>query len=404
MFLPFYVCSVKMNILFLLRSIGVGGVEVVTATLANKFVAEGHNVAIFAREFRKTNLADRLSPQIHLYIGCGDNDCKENVDALHKVYVKENVQIVVNQWGLPYKPIRLARKAEKNHKVKIISFHHNDPATNGRLNAIELKLKENKSFLKKILFMIQRKVYHTITSFSMRYTYDHSERFMVLSNSYLEHLRKFINVSEESKQGVLTNPVTVDKGDYIYSQEKKEKSILFCGRLDNVQKCPVRVLEVWNNLSPKFKDWSLYFIGDGPDRSFLEHMAKEKNLQNVYFEGFQNPVEYYKKASILAMTSDFEGFPLVLAECMNFGVVPCVYNSFAALHDIIQDKENGLIIEKENGLFSSEKMAEELSKIMHDESKLRAMAKAAVKTSENFSIDTIYDRWEKVLSEITACS
>ena len=37
-----------MNILFLLKSLETGGLEVVTAVLANKFVAEGHNVCVFS--------------------------------------------------------------------------------------------------------------------------------------------------------------------------------------------------------------------------------------------------------------------------------------------------------------------------------------------------------------------
>jgi len=390
-----------MNILFLLRSIGVGGVEVVSVELANKFVLEGHNVSIFARESRKLNSLNRLSPQINVHIGFGDNACKKNVALLHKIYVNENIDVVVNQWGLPFMPIRLARKAEQGHMVKVISFYHNDPATNGRLNAIDLKLKANNMFLKKILLMLQRKVYHTITSSSMRYTYDHSERFMILSNSYLDRLRKFINVPSESKQGVLVNPVTIDKGNFVYSSIDKKKEIIFCGRMDNIQKCPRRILDVWEKLSKSFSDWSLRFIGDGPDKKSIEEESQKRELKNVFFEGFQNPIEYYKNSSILVMTSDFEGFPLVLAECMSFGVVPCVYDSFAAVHDIIEDDVNGLIIEKENGNFSAEKMATRLAEIMSDEQKLHMMAQKSIETSKRYSIDSVYEQWMENLTQLT---
>ncbi len=37
-----------MNILFLLKSFEIGGVEVVTSILANKFVSEGHQVILWA--------------------------------------------------------------------------------------------------------------------------------------------------------------------------------------------------------------------------------------------------------------------------------------------------------------------------------------------------------------------
>lgn len=389
-----------MNILFLLKTLGVGGVEVVTAVLANKFADEGHNVSIFAREYRETNLSNRLSSKIHVYIGHGDNDGKKNVDDLHDVYVKENVQIVVNQWGLPYKPIRLARKAEKGHRVKVISFHHNDPSANGKLNSVDMKIRKNHNSLKLVLLRIQRLVYRFITSSSMRYTYKHSDRFMVLSESYLERLREFIRVPCESKQGVLTNPVTIDKGNFIYHPSEKKKEIIFCGRMDNIQKCPRRILDVWEKLSDSFSDWSLRFVGDGPDKKSIEEESQKRELKNVFFEGFQNPIEYYKNSSILVMTSDFEGFPLVLAECMSFGVVPCVYDSFAAVHDIIEDEVNGLIIEKVNGNFSAKEMATRLAEIMSNEQKLDMMAQKAIETSKRYSIDSVYEQWMENLTQL----
>lgn len=36
-----------MNILFLLKSLNFGGLEIVSSTLANKFVSQGHKVFIF---------------------------------------------------------------------------------------------------------------------------------------------------------------------------------------------------------------------------------------------------------------------------------------------------------------------------------------------------------------------
>lgn len=69
----------------------------------------------------------------------------------------------------------------------------------------------------------------------------------------------------------------------------------------------------------------------------MEKQVRELKLRNVSFEGFQNPKEYYERASILLLTSEFEGFPLVLPECMSFGVIPAVYGSYSAVYDIVED-------------------------------------------------------------------
>jgi glycosyltransferase involved in cell wall biosynthesis len=388
-----------MNILFLLRSLGVGGVEVVSITLANKFAKEGHNVSIFAREYREKNLADRLSPKINVYIGFGDTGCSQNIDLLHKVYVNENIEIVVNQWGLPYMPIRLARDAERGHKVKIISFHHNDPATNGKLNTVSRQLIMCHTPLKRRFLLLKRSLFKWITSHSMKYTYRHSDMFMVLSESYLSRLRTFIRVPPEKKQGVLTNPITIENNGFTYAEELKKKQIIFCGRMDDIQKCPKRVLDVWEFLYPNFSDWELHFVGDGPDKISIEEYSQRRNLKKVFFEGFQNPLEYYKNASILVMTSDFEGFPLVLAECMSFGVIPCVYGSFAAVYDIVENGKNGIIVGKdERGCFSASRMANYLQAVMGNAEKRVEMAQSAIETSKRYGIDVIYRQWCEVFA------
>ena len=55
-----------MNILFLLRSFGIvyGGIEIVTISLANQFLKEGNNVAIFS--FRKGDIdfISKLNPDV----------------------------------------------------------------------------------------------------------------------------------------------------------------------------------------------------------------------------------------------------------------------------------------------------------------------------------------------------
>ena len=97
------------------------------------------------------------------------------------------------------------------------------------------------------------------------------------------------------------------------------------GRIDYNQKRVFRVVDTWAMIEKRFPDWRLTIVGDGPERVSIELLAKRIGLQHVNFEGFQKPHRYYEQASALILTSEYEGFPLVLAECMSFGVVPVVY-------------------------------------------------------------------------------
>ena len=129
-------------------------------------------------------------------------------------------------------------------------------------------------------------------------------------------------------------------------------------------------------------------------------MVNDLELHHVHFEGFQSPRVYYERASILMLTSEFEGFPLVLAECMSFGVVPVVYGSYSAVYDIIDDDVNGLIISKANEGFNAAIMAERIKNIIEDNNKRNKMALAAIEKSKNYSIDKIYDQWKVVFEKL----
>ena len=43
--------------------------------------------------------------------------------------IDEKIQIVINQWGLPFIPAYVLKKASRGIPVKIIAVYHNDPST-----------------------------------------------------------------------------------------------------------------------------------------------------------------------------------------------------------------------------------------------------------------------------------
>lgn len=97
-------------------------------------------------------------------------------------------------------------------------------------------------------------------------------------------------------------------------------------------------------MEASFPDWKLIIVGDGVEKRNLVEKVIQLKLNNVVFEGFQNPSLYYKRASILMLTSEYEGFGLVVVEAMSFGVIPVVYGSYSAVYDIISDGVDGVIL------------------------------------------------------------
>lgn len=391
---------IKPNILFLLKQLEIGGLEVVTAVLANKFVTEGHQVSVFSFLGGKHSIAERFDNRIKLYQQDDYSQSKENVSKLRKILVDDKIDVIINQWGLPYTPIKTAERAAKGLNVKIISVYHNAPSFNGRVQKLNIALSGCENPFKRIALLMKRSAFSAITSRAMAYNYRHSNMFLVLSPSYIEEFKRFTGVRDTKHLRVLTNPITIDHNGYEYSFVSKKKEIIYVGRLDFVQKRVYRVIDTWNYLEERFPDWHLTIVGDGEDKHNLENHVKSLGLKSVRFVGFQNPAQYYRRAAILLLTSDFEGFPLVLAECMSFGVIPAVYNSYSAVRDIINDGKDGVVIPYHKEGYQAEEAADMVAQIMEDDAKREQMALAAIGKSEEYFVERIYEEWKNVFEKI----
>ena len=137
------------------------------------------------------------------------------------------------------------------------------------------------------------------------------------------------------------------------------------------------------------------------DKRFIETVAelrlkKKYQVGNLTFEGFQSPIEYYKRASIICMTSSFEGFPMVLVEAMQFGCVPIAFDSFEAIHDVIIPEKTGELVKP----FKIKDYINKLSNLIDDDTKRTTMSDAASMYVARFDVKTIADRWEYILETL----
>lgn len=377
-----------------------GGVEMVTAVLANKFLKEGHRIDVFVFEEGAGHVRSYFNKQIKLIVGNSFCNSRGNVALLRQTLQDAKVDVVINQWGLPLIPIKVLDKARQGLDVKVISVYHNDPLQNGRIQSVETAITKTESTPVKALLKAKKFVFRCVTGYAMRYNYLHSDWFAVLSPSFISNFRQFTKISDTGKLIVQTNPVTVNSEGYVYDFKQKQKEIIYVGRVDYTQKRVHRVIEIWTQLEHRFPDWRLTIVGDGTERENMERMVADLELQHVSFEGFQSPKPYYERASILLLTSEFEGFPLVLAECMSFGVVPVVYGSYSAVYDIIEDRQDGFVIPYNNSGFQAEQMAERLAGLMSDDDKQHDMAIAAIQKSKNYSLDMIFQQWMRTFKII----
>ena len=178
---------------------------------------------------------------------------------------------------------------------------------------------------------------------------------------------------------------------------EKEKIIAYVGRLSRWDKNPIRLLKVWRKLYKRFPDWRLQIIGSGLEHDNMLQYVEKYHLPRVCFEGQQSDVSgYYKKISVICLTSNTEGFSMSLIEGMSFGCVPVAFSNYAAVWDIIDDDINGCLVKP----FDIKLYATRLAEIMSNEGKRIDMARQALEKSKIFDIENIVDKWEALFKSV----
>ena len=124
----------------------------------------------------------------------------------------------------------------------------------------------------------------------------------------------------------------------------------------------------------------LMLIGDGPDRSDAEYLAREHNIQDrIHFVGKQDNVnELLPLADLMLLPSEMESFGLAALEAMACSV-PTISTRVGGVPELIDDGRNGLLF----NVGDVEAMSAAAIALLKNESRLQTMAKAARKTAQD---------------------
>lgn len=195
---------------------------------------------------------------------------------------------------------------------------------------------------------------------------------------------------------VIPNPCSLD--GITLPQTERGKEVLAVGRL-HPQKGFDRLLEAWKNNENANPDWRLTIVGEGPERALLEALIGRYGLQRAVLAGAHDHVERdYCRASLLALTSRYEGLPLAMIEAMWCGT-PCV--SMDCPHgpaELLADGGGILVRDGDTEAFSAA-----LQQLMDDADKrLQEGEKARTIAHNEYSEQSIMTRWARLLQDATA--
>lgn len=372
-----------------------GGVGRVTDTLCKELLKRGYQVFYLNADWVAEERKKYKYPAPVTILPIKNIDDAQCVISYRKYLIENKIDVVINQDALYvdfYNNVG-------DLPIKVISVIHNNPLMNYNHLLNDLLTLRNNSLLERMKRIVRCMLYLRVKKQLKEYIDKRfgniilsSDKILMLSPYYVQSLKNF-GISVENKFDYVYNPNSFPLQTSLF---KKKKEIIYVGRLDNRSKKVGRLIKVWSKVGKKYPDWNLTIVGDGPDRNQLEVLKKKYQVGNLTFEGFQSPIEYYKRASIICMTSSFEGFPMVLVEAMQFGCVPIAFDSFEAIHDVIIPEKTGELVKP----FKIKDYINKLSNLIDDDTKRTTMSDAASMYVARFDVKTIADRWEYILETL----
>lgn len=365
-----------------------GGLQKISLQLSQELVKAGHNITIvdeYDPPMEKLSYLDVFPKfeKIDSY-----NCDKNNLDAFIGIIKKQAIDLIIYQGFFP-RVNNFLKSLKEIREIKIISVFHNSPDAPmpKGLKSLDHNLKGIIKTLFYPLYYLYSK--HKVGEF-LKTPYLYSERVLLLSHKFKDIYERLTGLSDKIR--VMPNFIRINPDNNC----QKKKQLLYVGRLEEDAKKVSRIIRIWEKISPFKSDWELVLAGEGRCRAYYEEYVSKKGIERVEFIGYvPNPIDLYSESSILLMTSDFEGFPVVLIEAMSVGCVPIVYNSFASITDIIDDGINGILVRP----FREKEYIQKLLKLMGDDVLRKELSVNARIKTKTFSDETIIPKWEALIKE-----
>jgi glycosyltransferase involved in cell wall biosynthesis len=157
------------------------------------------------------------------------------------------------------------------------------------------------------------------------------------------------------------------------------------------------LLEAHARLLVSMPDAHLVIAGDGPIRAELEGYARELPLDGrVHFLGPRDDVDpILRSLDVAVLSSDFEGKPLFVFECMA-NRTPLVATAVGGLLELVRNGETGVLVPPRD----PEALAGAVAGLLADREKGAKIAATAAEELGAFTIEAVADRFADLYEEL----
>ena len=353
-----------------------GGVETVNDTLANQFVKDGYDTSILCLWKKGKDEYIHTASYSKMFI---DNEPRRS----------SYKQMIKNIFHLNFKTfIPDVKKSLKYYKIK----KENKKQFIQKINEI------NPDFIivsnPELMDFVPSKYYPktVVEIHSGIQFYFKNKKFTKIILKYANKINKVIfltkNFAIEGEKLGITNSTYINNPVRVKSSKKnflENKNIVFIGRIAPEKRVD-KLVDIFNDSKLCDLDWHLNIYGTGNTDTL--------NIQkNVHLMGGTNNVkEVLENSSILALTSDYEGFPMVVLEAYACGVPVIVYDYGVSTKELIINNKTGFIIPQND----KQDDMEQLKYLCKNEEIRKKLGKNVKEEAKKYYPENIAKTWYKL--------
>ncbi|MFC5183768.1 glycosyltransferase family 4 protein [Actinomadura harenae] len=157
------------------------------------------------------------------------------------------------------------------------------------------------------------------------------------------------------------------------------------------------LIEAYLPLVEKYPDWRLHIHGSGVREDRLRKQIAELGVgDRILLKPRTEIGRALEGASVYALSSRYEGLPMVLLEAMSKGLAVVSFDCPTGPAELIRDGENGLLVPPRD----LPALTAALDRVMSDRDLRDRLGDAAPAATEPYHLDRIGPLWTKLLKEL----
>jgi glycosyltransferase involved in cell wall biosynthesis len=152
----------------------------------------------------------------------------------------------------------------------------------------------------------------------------------------------------------------------------------------------------------KEMDARLIILGEGPERDALQKLVSDCGMEdNVSLAGFQgNPYQFLSRADVFALSSGFEGLPMVILEAMACGAPVISTDCRSGPREILRNGECGLLVPVGDQVALSKGIVT----LLRDRALREKFSKAGKERAKDFSAGEVATQYNTMFFEVASGS